>query len=167
MKPKLADVNNFLKHSNYIEGIYSPEAHADAYRAWRYAFINKDKVSDAYILMIHKLLMRRLNPRIAGKLRRCAVYIGGQKKEFTGMPDLVKALRDHVDLYMVEPQDQKGKEAYAKFMHVHFENLHPFEDGNGRVGRILLNIHRINMGLPLMTILEHERGEYYEWFRQS
>ena len=166
MKPKIEDVNNFLKQSNYIEGVYSGEAHADAYRAWRYAFTHKDKINDVYVLMVHKLLMRRLNPRIAGKVRTCPVYIGGQVKAFSGQAELVKKIRDHIDLYDVAP-DRNSREAYAKFMHVHFENLHPFEDGNGRVGRILYNIHRINLGLPIHVIHESERADYYAWFRES
>ena len=50
--------------------------------------------------------------------------------------------------------------------HIWFEKIHPFEDGNGRTGRILMNIQRLNAGLPLLIIHEgKEQMEYYKWFQ--
>ena len=55
---------------------------------------------------------------------------------------------------------------YIKKLHVDFEKIHPFADGNGRVGRILMNVQMINSGLPLITIHEGiEQQEYYRWFK--
>ena len=53
----------------------------------------------------------------------------------------------------------------TKMIHVIFEKIHPFRDGNGRVGRILYNIHRLLVGLPIHIIHEGvEQMEYYKWF---
>lgn len=49
--------------------------------------------------------------------------------------------------------------------HIAFENIHPFIDGNGRMGRILLNWQRVKADLPILIIRESERQEYYSWFR--
>ena len=63
------------------------------------------------------------------------------------------------------------EEEYAKHVHVMFENVHPFEDGNGRTGRILYNLHRLKLGLPIHIIMadwpkkDGQQRAYYEWFR--
>ena len=58
--------------------------------------------------------------------------------------------------------------AHCKRTHIDFEQLHPFEDGNGRVGRILYNIHRVTLGLPIHIIHEgEEQMEYYKWFKEE
>ena len=46
-------------------------------------------------------------------------------------------------------------------IHNQFENIHPFKDGNGRVGRILLNNILIKHGLPPINIDFRNRVEYY------
>jgi len=51
-----------------------------------------------------------------------------------------------------------------KSMHIQFEKIHPFIDGNGRIGRILMNWHRLKLGLPIKIIIETEKYNYYKWF---
>jgi Fic family protein len=50
-------------------------------------------------------------------------------------------------------------------VHNQFENIHPFRDGNGRVGRILLNNILIKNGLPPINIGHKNRRVYYEALR--
>jgi len=51
--------------------------------------------------------------------------------------------------------------ALAAVVHDQFENIHPFQDGNGRVGRLLLNNILLKHGLPPVNILLKNRQEYY------
>jgi fido (protein-threonine AMPylation protein) len=51
--------------------------------------------------------------------------------------------------------------ALAAVVHNQFENIHPFRDGNGRVGRLLLNNILLRHGLPPLNIELRERGRYY------
>ena len=76
------EIKEILKFSNWIEREYSKEALEDALRAWKYAKANIDNISLDYILKIHYLLMRRIRPDIAGKIRHCDVWIGGHPKIF-------------------------------------------------------------------------------------
>ncbi|MCD4739644.1 Fic family protein [archaeon] len=53
----------------------------------------------------------------------------------------------------------------AAVMHNQFENIHPFQDGNGRVGRLLLNNILLKHGLPPVNIEFSRRREYYASLR--
>lgn len=51
--------------------------------------------------------------------------------------------------------------------HREFERIHPFFDGNGRTGRILLNLLIIQDGYPYLTIEAGKRAEYFEALEQN
>ena len=80
MKPSKDEIE-FLKESNYIEREYSKKAFYDAKKAWNYAIENKDNFSLHYILGIHRNLMQRLNPKIAGDLERMPFILGEKGKK--------------------------------------------------------------------------------------
>lgn len=124
------------------------------------------------VLKVHRLLMKRLRPDIAGKLRDCDVWIGGQHKKFIDKDILLYQLNTALTAIWMSfgmlSQLVPSNDHLAQDCHVMFENVHPFEDGNGRVGRILYNWHRLNMGLRLHIIhTGEEQSDYYMWFRQK
>lgn len=173
MKLTRKAIFEFLRESNAIENVYDKKALEDAVRAWDYAYKHKNKpMTEEYVLNIHELLMKRLNPRIAGRFRKCAVMIGYSVKD--DYKDLDKKVRGWVKRSLVDSKEQDRKKTIyqrddiTRAAHVAFEDIHPFEDGNGRTGRILYNIHRINLGLPLHIIHEgDEQYLYYQWFRSQ
>ena len=153
------DELNFLSESNKIEREYSEEALEDAKQAWIMAKIHIDEpISINYILAIHRRLMKRLNPRIAGKIRDCRVFVGN--RECMYYEEIREALNNWCEKY------KNIKEEEIKQAHIDFEDIHPQQDGNGRVGRILMNIQRLKLRLPILIIHEgKEQMEYYKWFK--
>ena len=91
------EIIKFLQQSNYIEKEYSDEALEDAKEAWVYA-VSKDieSIDINYILEIHKLLLQRLRPDIAGKFRTCDVWIGGSPKKVVSQSVFKSELYPHI-----------------------------------------------------------------------
>lgn len=155
--PSEKELEEFLRESNAIESVYTNEAKIDAWDAWKFLF-QFDELTLSRILECHRLLMKNLNNRIAGKIRNVDVYVGGMVKL-----NPLKIIEELNDLTLIYPMTEEQ----IKQWHVNFEDIHPFEDGNGRTGRLLLNWQRVKNGLPILIIHEgHEQYEYYRWFRE-
>lgn len=155
---------DFIENSNWIEGEYSPEALDDAVEAWEYLKRQKS-LTNKKILKVHEILMKRLRPDIAGRFRDCAVTIGGVLKP---KPKSLCRMSREMDVWRSTYRYFKEKaditEKNLRHSHIDFETMHPFEDGNGRVGRILYNWQRLDAGFPIEVILESEKADYYKWF---
>ncbi len=152
------EIDEFLRESNAIEQEHSEEAFEDAKKAWEYAYEYRTTLTIGGVLMIHERLMKRLNPLIAGMLRKHTVRVGNSIISYISS--------EHFGLEIIDILHDIKYTNNAKENHIKFEHLHPFEDGNGRVGRILYNIHRFNLGLPIHIIHEgKEQMEYYNWFK--
>lgn len=169
-KGNTRDVDIFLQQSNCIEREYSQVAFDDAQSAWAYAIQHRDKITVDYILKVHKEALQRLRPDIAGRVRGCRVKIGGVVKPFISRAliksDLKKWCEEHNKPNMTK--------AEIKQSHISFQFIHPFEDGNGRTGRIIMNIQRINNNYTILIIhgmsefdleIHPEQRKYYTWFK--
>lgn len=151
-----ADVLEFLRESNAIEDVHDADALHAARLAWEYLTRQPVMTTDA-ILTAHRILM--VNQPIAdsarGAWRTCAVSVGGRPgRPWYALPELMAAWCERVN----RSDDWQGD-------HVQFERIHPFVDGNGRIGRMLINWQRRRLDLPLLVIRASERDEYYQWFR--
>lgn len=167
---------NFLEQSNFIENERTQEALDDAIKAWKY-IIKKPKLNVDVILHAHKLLMnsRPIPERDKGNWRKQQVWIGNREgKPYYAVPLLMDqwieasnallAFTKAKQYESIEASKLEIIEARIKESHVNFETIHPFIDGNGRIGRILLNWQRIRAGLGGMIIEEKDKLDYYKWF---
>ncbi len=149
-------LNDFLRESNAIEDVRDNESIKHARFAWEY--LNKQKELDVYIVQkAHGILMRNqeLQPNEKGYFRHRPVWIGGRE----GLPWYVlpEAMEVWCQNAWLSPKNWKAH-------HVRFEYIHPFIDGNGRLGRLLMNWERIKAGLSILVIKEIEKYKYYKWF---
>lgn len=51
--------------------------------------------------------------------------------------------------------------------HIEFEKIHPFEDGNGRTGRLLINYELLKSNMPPVVISKEDRVKYFEFLRNN
>ena len=111
---------------------------------------------------IHSIVLMD-NPTNRGKYRDIGVTIVGAKHS-PPQPYLVPAQMEQL---LNDYKDMKaGKhiiEAIAEF-HLRFEGIHPFVDGNGRTGRLILNLELIKAGLLPVNIKFTDQRKYYDCF---
>jgi Fic family protein len=159
-----------LRESNLIEGV-GEEGLEDSKQAYLYLMQVREPLTEKHILKTHRLLMRSLNPEIAGKIRKVSVgiYSGGVCIKTCPKPEEISNLMKEV-LYKINSSLKFNaipleKEKMALECHIDFEKMHPFEDGNGRTGRLILNWQRKQMGLPLLIVFDKDKQEYYKNFK--
>jgi Fic family protein len=172
-KPTVQESIEFAKTSSQIEGESSQEAYKDHLIAWEY-MRGQHTLTMAVILECHFLLQQTLRPDIAGHIRNCNVRVGGH---YPPEPILVLPLLEDWIAEYGSPDIYKDKEdvdGEIRIAHVAFETIHPFEDGNGRVGRIIMNWHRVMNCLPLFIVhpgdengISNEQKDYYDWFNRD
>ena len=129
------------------------------------AFIRSTKqdLSLNLMLKLHKLCFEGSKP-YAGNFRDVEVIIRNARGEVihrgTPVKELSKELKMFVSWYKQNKKEFKPL-VLAAIVHNQFENIHPFQDGNGRVGRLLLNFVLLNQLYPPINILLKDRAEYY------
>jgi Fic family protein len=134
-------------------------------------FIRKtdEHISIGLILEIHRISFSN-SKGFAGRLREPGVEVvvadsrGNILHRGAPQKSITKLLTELIEWY------KKNKKKYhpivlAAVVHNQFESIHPFQDGNGRVGRILMNNILIKHGLPPVNIEFEKRSEYYSSLR--
>jgi Fic family protein len=131
------------------------------------AFIRRTKgrLSVELIKKLHELVFKETKP-FAGKLRGPGVEV--VIRDAAGSIVHRGAPSHHVEYLLKELVQWYGRNRktyptvlLAAVVHNQFENIHPFQDGNGRVGRLLLNYVLLRHGLPPINIELVRRQEYY------
>lgn len=132
-------------------------------KAVQFIRTTKQDLSIELILKIHKLCFEG-SKQFAGKLRTVEVVIKDRDGEIihTGTPvnNLKYELQEFIDWYKKNRVKFKPL-TLAAIIHNQFEDIHPFQDGNGRVGRLLLNFILQKYKYPPINILLEDRAEYY------
>lgn len=123
---------------------------------------SKDNIelSSDNIKLIHKMLIGGINDEIAGRFRK--------KDEYVRVGNHIAPAPEHVPRLVESLLDEyhSGHDNYfldniARF-HTEFERIHPFCDGNGRIGRVLINYQLQSMGYP--PIIIRNRGKLKDYY---
>lgn len=133
-----------------------------------YIMTTKDEFSLQLILKLHKFCFKETKS-FAGKLRNVEVVIKNGLGEIVhrGAPKkiLISEMNELIEWYQENKNDFKPL-VLASIIHNQFEHIHPFQDGNGRVGRLLLNFMLIKNNYPPINIFLEDRQEYYFTLRE-
>jgi len=125
--------------------------------------VKKEKVDESLVLKLHSILMNGVRSD-AGSYRNHAVRITGVNlptANYMSVPKLMSEL-------MVRAA-KKTKNAIASSASVHskFEQIHPFSDGNGRVGRLLMNAMLLGENLAPAIIRQEQKQLYYTYLYKA
>ena len=121
------------------------------------------ELSKDLILLLHQMLIGGINDAIAGRFREQGEYVR-VGTHIAPVPEHVERMIDEI---LVEYSSDLGSYCLDKIarFHLDFETIHPFCDGNGRLGRVLINFQLIQLGLPRLIIRNSEKERYYQAFR--
>lgn len=123
---------------------------------------DKVPISEGVIREIHSLVLMS-RPEDKGLYRRIPVKITGADHA-PPQPYLVPVQMERLVVDLAG-DNRHIIETAARF-HLRFEGIHPFIDGNGRTGRLLLNLMLMQAGYPPIDIKFSDRGEYYACFER-
>ncbi len=130
----------------------------------------KEHISTELIKQIHKIIFENSKP-YAGKLREKGIEVvvrdGLGEIVHQGAPSekVTELLKELVEWYNTY-KNKYPPILLASVVHNQFENIHPFQDGNGRVGRILMNNILIKHSLPPVNIDLKNRKKYYQFLQE-
>lgn len=163
----LREANHILEDGIAPEGKELREIHEIENTKKAYDFMKKykGKVSIKFIKQIHYNLTFNILKEQAGKFRKIQVFMRGSKHIPTKtseidkeMQSLMRWIRNHKTLNPV---------LLAAYVHHFFIAIHPFIDGNGRTGRLLLNFMLMKAGFPPICIHLKERIKYIDYLEKA
>ena len=134
--------------------------HRDAFLYVQELVSDKITVSERVIKEIHSLVLMD-KPEDKGVYRRIPVTIMGAYHE-PPQPYMVPVQMEQ--LLAAQKQIKRHIIESAALFHLDFEGVHPFIDGNGRTGRLILNLTLMQQGYPPINVKFTDRQRYYSCF---
>ena len=137
--------------------------------------LQNDRISISLLLQVHKLLLQDLRGAQlhSGELRTDIVWIGPKNSDLNDAtfipppPELIETCLNDL-LNFTQAEDSIPPLVKAGLVHAQFETIHPFYDGNGRIGRLLITLmlhEKKILQKPILYLslfLKANRTKYYE-----
>lgn len=117
----------------------------------------KLKAAEKDIIRMHKMLVEKMNVETGYK--KIPNYLVGRTVETTPPENVEREMKNLISFYGKKRKTMHPLKL-ASLFHGKFEKIHPFDDGNGRVGRFLINIMLVNAGYPPLIIRKTQRVHY-------
>ena len=129
---------------------------------------NKLKSND---LKLNEEFIKQINETINQDIkdtkgyRNISVMIRGSE-HIPPKPEQIKSMMMY---FVYNYNNDESQDIFYKIAnyHLEFESIHPFEDGNGRTGRILINFELLKRDIPPIVIPKELRVQYFEYLRNK
>ncbi len=119
---------------------------------------NKFKATEKDAMKMHEMLVKDM--QIPEGYKQVPNYLYG-REVVTAPPEEVPMEMKRLFLWLSENKSKMHSLQLAARLHGKFERIHPFEDGNGRVGRFLANVMLVNAGYPPLIVRTTQRIAYF------
>lgn len=116
------------------------------------------------LLLLHKILLSNIDEAIAGRFRQEEEWVRVGSYIAPAPKDIPQLITDWLTTYKADSTSHIITRL-ARF-HLEFEHIHPFCDGNGRIGRVLNNYVLLKEGYVPINIAFADRAKYYDAFKQ-
>lgn len=123
----------------------------------------KRNIVEDDIKKLHTILMNGILAN-AGQYRDHPVRIVGSKVVTANYLKVPILMHNFIDELNKNPQDII---AHIAATHAHFEQIHPFSDGNGRIGRLLMHFIALRNNLPPVLIKREKKLAYYSYLQRA
>jgi Fic family protein len=120
------------------------------------------ELSAEVIILLHKMLIGNINDGIAGRFRKKGEYVR-VGTHIAPAPERVERMIESIISDYSADHSAYFTDKIARF-HLDFETIHPFCDGNGRMGRVIINYQLGRFGFPNIIIRDKEKQTYYKAF---
>lgn len=136
--------------------------HRDAFQYVEELVRHKTEFTEYDIKCIHSLVLMD-RPEDKGVFRRIPVRIMGAFHE-PPQPYMIEPMMTELLLKHKERKAHMHIIGIIALFHLEFEGIHPFIDGNGRTGRLLINLELMQNGYPAISVKFTDRKRYYNAF---
>lgn len=134
-------------------------------RVTRYVRTTLDRPLDVdRLTLLHRMLLGNINDDIAGRLRQTGEYVRVGNHIVPATEVVGDLLRSSLATYGGDVSSRVTQRLAR--LHLEFERIHPFVDGNGRIGRVLLNDALYRLGFSPIIVRNKGKLEYYSMLRR-
>ena len=124
----------------------------------------EENLTKDIILFLHKMLIENIDENISGRFRKEHEYVR-VGTHIAPAPEHIERLIEEALVEYSSDHEMYFADKIANF-HLNFETIHPFNDGNGRIGRAIINYQLYRLGFPGIIIRDKEKKVYYRGFEE-
>ena len=177
-------LHGLTAHGKPFRDYLDIQGHDSAVQAIEAAVKDNQELNEVFIRNLHRVLLKEPYKMKAetpdGRMTERTISLGDYKtvpnnvKTSTGEtyfytpPEQVKqAMGDLIDWYRAKEREAEHPIVIAATFHYRFVRIHPFDDGNGRMARLLMNMILIKHGYTVAMIRRENRDEYLSKLEQT